>query len=176
MTCLNNKMCGDKPHYYNEWCNYYSKNGYYYEEAELITCHRDNIKEIYPGCKDCWTGFVDCCADNRENCCKRSETSYPTSEPTAIPTTLCITNYYFQEDEKCNFLEIQSRDISYNNENSMICCLDDRSECCKFNYNILYGVLVIIIILLLSIAIFITRDMRVERINPETKLKKIIPI
>ena len=57
MTCLNNTICGNKQHFYYEWCNYNSNNGFYYEEAPIITCRRDSIQKLYPSCKNCWSGF-----------------------------------------------------------------------------------------------------------------------
>ena len=97
MTCLNNNVCRNKPKYYYEWCNFNSVDGYYYEAAPNITCTRDNIADLYPNCTNCWTGFIDCCADNIEECCIRSQTSFPTSTPTSSPTPLCNENHYFQE-------------------------------------------------------------------------------
>lgn len=176
ISCLNNTICGNKQRFYYEWCNYYSNNGFYYEEAPLITCHRDNIQQIYPTCERCWTGFIDCCADNKEDCCIRSKTSYPTITPTAVPTPLCPINHYFQKNEKCNFLELQNTDISYNDENSMVCCTNDRSKCCPFNYYILYIMFGIIGTFLLIVIIFIIRDTKNTKINPETKLRNIVSV
>jgi len=176
MTCLNNTICGDKSRYYYHTCNYYGNDGYYYENAQMITCRRDNIQELYPTCEHCWTSFIDCCADNKEDCCIRSETSYPTVMPTSVPTGFCAENHYFQKDERCNFLEIQNIEISYNTEHSMICCVDDRDKCCKFNYNILYGIIGFIGLSLLAVIIIIYRDTKVKKINPETKLRNIMPV
>lgn len=177
MSCLNNTVCGNKPHYYYEWCNFYSNNGYYYEAAPTITCTRDDIVEYYPNCSKCWAGFIDCCADSREECCLQSQTSFPTSIPTSTPTPLCSQNYYFQEDERCNFLEIQNTDISYySDNNSMVCCSDDRQLCCPFNYNILYGVigfLGISVIIVVSHLLYQTRPLK---ITPETKTTRILPV
>jgi len=176
MTCLNNTICGNKQHFYYEWCNYNSNNGFYYEEAPIITCRRDSIQKLYPSCKNCWSGFIDCCADNKEDCCLKSTTSYPTTTPTSIPSTLCAENYYFQKDEKCNFLEIQNTDISYNNENSMVCCVNDRNKCCPFNYSILYGIFGVIGVSLLIMFVFVLRDTKNKKINPETKLRNILSV
>jgi hypothetical protein len=176
MSCLNNTVCDNKNHYHYEWCNFYSTDGYYYEAAPTITCTRDNIVELYPSCSNCWTGFIDCCADSREECCLRSLTSIPTSIPTSTPTPFCSQNYYFQEDERCNFLEIQNTDISYYSDNSMICCTDDRELCCPFNYTILYSVIGFLGISVIIIVSHLFYQNRPFKIIPETKTTSIIPV
>uniref|UniRef100_A0A6C0C0V4 Uncharacterized protein n=1 Tax=viral metagenome TaxID=1070528 RepID=A0A6C0C0V4_9ZZZZ len=181
MSCLNNTICGNKHKYYYEWCNYYANDGFYYQAAPNITCTRDNIADLYPTCTNCWTGFIDCCADNIEECCIPSQTSFPTSTPTSSPTTLCNVNHYFQEHEKCYFLEIQNTDISYYTEFGMVCCTNDRSKCCPINPYILYGgigalCLTIIILFTYLLWNFIPIRSKPTKVMPENKLARIVPV
>jgi hypothetical protein len=176
MSCLNNDVCGNKPKYYYEWCNFNGVDGFYYQAAPNITCTRDNIAELYPTCSNCWTGFIDCCADSIDECCPRSQTSIPTSTPTSTPTPLCNENHYFQEGQGCSFLEIRNTDISYYTEHSMICCTDDRSICCPFNYNILYGVIGFLGLSVIIVVSHLIYQNKALKVTPETKIRCISPV
>ena len=181
MSCLNNNICGNKQHHYYEWCNYYANDGFYYQAAPNITCTRDNIADLYPTCSNCWTGFIDCCADNNEECCIRSQTSIPTYTPTASPTPLCNENHYFQKDERCHFLEKQDTEISYYTDNGMVCCNSDRRNCCRYNKPLLDGIfgtfcLFIIVLFTCLIYNFIPARSKPSQITPENKLARIVPV
>jgi hypothetical protein len=176
MSCLNNDVCGNKNRYHFEWCNFNGVDGYYYEAAPNITCTRDDISDLYPMCNDCRKGFIDCCADTREECCIRSETSFPTSTPTSSPTSLCIENHYYQKEEQCHFYEIQNTDISYYTEHSMICCSNDRSDCCSFNHNILYGTIGGLCLLVITIVSHLVYTTKSTKVMPENKIASINPV
>jgi len=147
MSCLQNCK---KKEYYHINCNF-DYNGYQYENS-IDTCQRDNLDVIFPeNCDICKT-VVDCCADNINNCCKRSSTSLPSSYPTSQPTILCNTGEprYLQKSEMCGFLEIRNKDITKKFDDSMMCCSEKRNECCIIKSNeifIGFGCFVLFILL-----------------------------
>jgi len=169
-TCLNYTMCGEKQHYYMQWCNY-NYNGYEYTPHPTKTCRRPNITNVYSSCSTCWR-FMDCCADKIEECCIPSETALPTSFPTAMPTRMCGLgdNYYYEKNkEGCIFFEEPKDGIAYNTEHSLVCCKDDRNECCVVKNEYYYSTIVSLS-LVISIFMFVCiRELQLKRrrIEPE---------
>ena len=148
-TCLTNSMCGNKRYYYMQWCNY-NYNGYEYTPHPTNTCTRPNITDTYSTCTMCWK-FMDCCADNIDDCCIPSETTVPTSFPTSMPTLMCGLgrNYYYEKGkEECFFFEKSKQDISYYTEHSLVCCSGHRDECCEIRDEYYYGILASFILII----------------------------
>jgi hypothetical protein len=100
---------------------------------------------------------MDCCANNIDECCIPSETRLPTSFPTDIPTRMCGfgENYYYEKNkEGWTFFEEPKEGIAYNTEHSLVCCKNNRNECCVVKNEFYYGTIAALCFVL-SIVIFV---------------------
>ena len=165
-------MCGNKQHYYMQWCNY-NYNGYEYTPHPTKTCRRPNITNVYASCSTCWR-FMDCCADNIEECCLPSETALPTSFPTAMPTRMCGDgrNYYYEIGRgDCVFYEKAKYGISYYTDHSLVCCSQNRKECCEVRDEYFYSALSSLGIIIIVFLYMFSKGLATShvRIRPENE-------
>lgn len=171
-TCLNYTMCGNKQHYYMQWCNY-NYNGYEYTPHPTKTCRRPDITNVYASCSTCWK-FMDCCADNIDECCLPSETALPTSFPTAMPTRMCGDgrNYYYEIGRgDCVFYEKAKYGISYYTDHSLVCCSQNRKECCEVRDEYFYSALSSLGIIIIVFLYMFSKGLATShaRIRPENE-------
>ena len=174
-TCLTDEMCeGKENKYYWTWCDRWVDQYQYYPHPNN-SCHRGNISELYPNCDSCHN-FIDCCANSMEECCdKYYSTFQPTSTPTLSPCSDgCYKKYHF---DACYIFEIENTDITCNSDGEFRCCENDRTKCCKFNSEVVFGSFALILIFLsMSIYIFKLYSTITRKTHPEIKMKKIIPV
>lgn len=177
MTCLNATFCGNKPHYYFDWCNYMGSDGYYYAPNHLNTCRRSSIDTLYASCETCRNSFKDCCSNNRDDCCLKGTNAVPTNSPTSSPTQMCIRGetFYYQEEDRCRIYEYQNTDISVYQDNLLVCCSEHRDECCVVRSTLLFSLLTVIL-LFTSLSIFYFLREPSKKIVPTTKQMKILPV
>lgn len=173
MSCI--KECNKKT-YYNVICDY-TYNNYIYSPNLNNTCKRDTLVGVFPNsCEICQLA-VDCCANTKNNCCKRGDTRIPTSLPTLQPTQLCNgENTFYYESNSCYFFEKQDTDISKNVNDQMICCSNMRSECCVFKKVQVFTTMGVIILIIFSFICYSLVYEKKTKIHSENKVNKITPI
>jgi hypothetical protein len=117
---------------------------------------------------------MDCCADNIEECCLPSETALPTSFPTAIPTRMCGDgrNYYYEIGRgDCVFYEKEKYGISYYTDHSLVCCSQNRKECCEVRDEYFYSALSSLGIIIIVFLYMFSKGLATShvRIRPENE-------
>ena len=169
MSCLDNiPQCNGKPEHYYIWCNYYS-GGFKYIPEGNHTCYREN-ERIH-------NNFIDCCLENKEDCCIQSGSANPTAFPTIAPTQFCINNndYFASRPISCSYFERIKSDITFKKNNKIYCCAINTGECCELNTNYIFiisGIMLIFIIMVYSI--MRKAQTTISRITPDETMFEII--